>query len=45
MKLKKVVKRIFSTILVLVILVIGVAIAVPYFFKDEILVKIKRGSE
>ncbi len=41
MKLTKVVKRIFSTILVLVILVIGVAIAVPYFFKDEILVKIK----
>lgn len=41
MKLTKIVKRIFSTILVLVILVIGVAIAVPYFFKDEILVKIK----
>jgi len=41
MKLSKVVKRIFSTVLVLVILIIAVAIAIPYFFKDEILVKIK----
>ena len=41
MKLTKVVKRIFTTLLVLVILVIGAAIAIPYFFKDEILVKIK----
>ncbi len=41
MKLTKVVKRIFSTVLLLVILIIGAAIAIPYFFKDEILVKIK----
>jgi hypothetical protein len=41
MKLTKIVKRIFTTVLVLVILVIGVAIAVPYFFKEEILIKIK----
>jgi len=41
MKLTKVVKRIFSTLLILIILIIGVAIAIPYFFKEEILVKIK----
>jgi len=41
MKLSKVVKRIFSTIFIFIILVIGAAIAIPYFFKDEILVKIK----
>lgn len=41
MKLKKIVKRIFTSIFVLIILIVGAAIAIPYFFKDEILVKIK----
>ncbi|HFC00179.1 MAG TPA: AsmA family protein, partial [Phaeodactylibacter sp.] len=42
MKLSKIVKRLFIFIIVLVILVIGAAIAIPYFFKDEILEKIKQ---
>jgi hypothetical protein len=41
MKLSKLVKRIFSTILIFVILFLGAAISIPYFFKEEILVKIK----
>lgn len=41
MNLKNVAKRVFKLIFILVVLIVGVAIAVPYFFKDEILVKIK----
>ena len=41
MTISKIIKRSFTVLLFLVILIIGVAIAVPYFFKDEILAKIK----
>lgn len=41
MKIPKILKRFFTFLFVLVILVIGAAIAIPYFFKDEILTKIK----
>jgi len=41
MKISKIIKRSFTLLLFLVILIIGAAVAIPYFFKDEILAKIK----
>lgn len=41
MKISKIIKRSFTFLLFIVILIVGVAVAVPYFFKDEILAKIK----
>jgi uncharacterized protein involved in outer membrane biogenesis len=37
----KVVKRIFIILLVLIILFVGALVAIPYFFKDEILTTVK----
>ena len=39
--MSKILKRLGIFFLVLVVLIIGAAIAIPYFFKDEILAKVK----
>ncbi len=41
MATKKVFKRIFITLGVILLLVIGAAVAIPYFFKDELVAAIK----
>ena len=41
MNLKKIIVKILKITTVLVILLIGLAIAIPYFFKDDIIAKIK----
>ena len=41
MKIGKVIKKFFLFLLVLIVLIVGAAIAIPYFFKDEILARIK----
>ena len=41
MKGSKILKRLFTTILILFVVIIIAAFAIPYFFKDEILAKVK----
>jgi hypothetical protein len=41
MKLSKFIKRLFLSLAVLLVLLVGSAFAIPYFFKDQIMVKIK----
>jgi hypothetical protein len=40
-KARKIIKRIFLLVFVLIVLLVGAAVAIPYFFKDELLAKVK----
>ena len=44
MAAKKVIKRIFITLAVILILLIGVIVAIPYFFKDDLVAAVKASA-
>ena len=41
MKLTKIIKRILLSLAILLVLLVGAAFAIPYFFKDKILEQVK----
>ena len=42
MKIRKIVKRLFLTVFLLLVLLVGALFAIPYFFKDEVLATVRQ---